>query len=839
MNAVAPSSDADAPPPGSCAAQVAAAIEAACRRIAPLWPLDHFVAVNPFLGFTAQTFAHTCAAMRRIAGARMLRPRSAFRDAWSRGRFTRADLAAGWERVRGVTATPADLEGCVRALQEERCAAPGAVVATVAEVLDRLAAGNRYVAHTQFMVEEISRWCAAYFDQGQAAWRLPARKLPLYAAWCASMRHDRNAAAMGIGGLAAALAALPTEPRAAIAAVVRELGIPPEALTDYLHRALFDIGGWASYVRYLVWESELHGRPDTRLEELLAVRVVYGYALFRERNDATFRNAWRAAMAAAATVPRQDGLIDEDLLTDLILQAACEIAWERQLLAGLRAKPARATPPGRPRLQVAMCIDVRSEVFRRALEACEEVETIGFAGFFGVPIEYRPIGSTRSAAQCPVLLKPAFTVRESVAGASAQEESRILSRRLLRRRAAQAWKAFKLSAVSSFTYVETMGLPHAAKLLSDGLGLTRPVPHPRFDGLDAAVLPCIGPRIDPAAGASGEGFDARQRVQMAEAILRAMSMTRRFARTVLLAGHGSTTVNNPHASSLDCGACGGHTGEVNARLAAAILNDPDVRSGLRLRGIEIPVQTRFVAGLHDTCTDELRLYEVSAFEAQDPDELEWVRAQLREAGSRCRRERARALGVRVDEDLDRQVLARARDWAQVRPEWGLAGNAAFIAAPRHRTRGLDLGGRVFLHEYAWQEDQDFRILESIMTAPMVVASWINLQYYASTVDHRAWGAGNKVLHNIVGHLGVLEGNGGDLKTGLPWQSVHDGRDFVHEPLRLAVLIEAPREAIAQAIRRHGPVRDLVENDWLRVFALDGAGNARLYRPGGGWGAAPA
>ena len=181
------------------------------------------------------------------------------------------------------------------------------------------------------------------------------------------------------------------------------------------------------------------------------------------------------------------------------------------------------------------------------------------------------------------------------------------------------------------------------------------------------------------------------------------------------------------------------------------------------------------------------------------------------------------LGVQDAQNVDAAVLGLSRDWSQVRPEWGLAGNAAFIVAPRGRTHGIDLGGRAFLHSYDWHKDDDFKTLELIMTAPMVVASWINLQYYGSTVNNEAFGSGNKVIHNVVGTLGVLEGNAGDLKTGLPWQSVHDGSRFVHEPRRLNVFIEAPIEAMNAVIAKHEGVRLLTDNRWLHLFALDDKG----------------
>ena len=158
---------------------------------------------------------------------------------------------------------------------------------------------------------------------------------------------------------------------------------------------------------------------------------------------------------------------------------------------------------------------------------------------------------------------------------------------------------------------------------------------------------------------------------------------------------------------------------------------------------------------------------------------------------------ASAAAALDDAALEHAVLRRSRDWSQVRPEWGLAGNAAFIVAPRDRTRHLELQGRAFLHDYDWRRDENFPVLELIMTAPVVVASWISLQYFGSTVDNEAFGCGNKTLHNIVGSLGVLEGNGGDLRVGLPMQTLHDGKRHVHEPLRLNALLEAPTEAIEQ------------------------------------------
>ncbi len=820
-----------------------AAIAGACNRIAPLWPLKNFVAVNPFLGFAGQSFHATCATLHRVARIDMLMPRDFYRRKLASGAILESDLAAALQAAPKDWHAPATTAALIEAAgrMPGRKAKHPAVVATIAEVLDSLADGNRLVSRTAFMTDEISKWCAAYFDQGQSVWRLPSRSLRPYAAWRAVVKHDLNPEAMGISGFRAIVAELPEDPTEAIMVVLARIGIPVRAIEDYLHQALFDIAGWAAYARYLAWNKQLYGETDDTMLHLLAIRVVWGYALFAQRKDAAFRAAWARAMADAAQRPQDEKLGDDaELCIDLILHEAYEHAYQRRLLARLgHQNPfnAAAPQPQRPAVQAAFCIDVRSEIYRRALETvCPEAETIGFAGFFGFPIEYIPIGHVKGGAQCPVLLTPKYVVCEAVENAPDNEEAEILGLRLLRRRAAKAWKSFKLAAVASFIYVETAGILFGIKILSDSLSLTRTVHDPNTDGLDESIIDRLGPRIEPRiVGGRRTGFDAEDGLNQAEAVLRAMSMLDNFARIVMLTGHGSNTVNNPHASSLDCGACGGHTGEANARVAAAILNEPHIRDGLRARGIDIPDDTWFIGALHDTTTDQIKLYDAARIPPSHQAEVDKLCQALTRATSLARLERAALLGIAEGPRTGAEIIDRSRDWSQVRPEWGLAGNASFIAAPRARTRGIDLNGRAFLHDYDYRRDEGFGVLELIMTAPMVVASWINLQYYGSTVNNRVFGSGNKVLHNVSGTIGVLEGNAGDLQVGLPWQSVHDGKRFVHEPLRLNVFIEAPMQAINGVIAQNDTVRQLVDNRWLHLFRIDDEGRvSERYVRDGKW-----
>ena len=310
----------------------------------------------------------------------------------------------------------------------------------------------------------------------------------------------------------------------------------------------------------------------------------------------------------------------------------------------------------------------------------------------------------------------------------------------IRLRAVRAWGRFKRAAVSAFAFVEAAGPLYIGKLLRDGLGA----------GATAAAG--AGAAAGPAAAATGS--------RRPRGILRAMSLTAGFAP----AGAGlrprrRRSPTRPHASALQCGACGGFAGDVNARLLAGLLNDGAVRDGLAAGGIEIPADTRFVAGLHDTVSDEVRLFDDGLPRKPPGARPDRLRAALARAGG-DRPDRAGATAARADRA--ERWPARGRDWSELRPEWGLAGCRGFIAAPRARTAGRDLGGaRLPARLRLAAGRAASRSLELILTAPVVVASWIALQYHGSAVAPEVFGAGNKLLHNVVGGIGVLEGNGGD------------------------------------------------------------------------------
>ena len=759
------------------------AAEDAARAVPPAFPLTATVAVNPFLGQAGKDLASTAALMARVAGAKVTLPRGEYAAKLRAAEMAEEDLAAALA-ASASPLKPKDLAALKALIAQERGATPA--LPTVAE----LAARSDGTDWPGVITRAIGLWAAGHFDRGQALWQ-PAPGRSTYAAWRAWAVHDLTPEIAGLTGFCTHIAEAPDTAERAILRAAEALGLSDAAAGTAFHRLLVDLGGWAQHARWLLWEAELRGESDATLTDLLAIRLLWEEALLAHRPY--LAGTWQqVAEAHAAPV-----MASADDVADAILQDALERAQQRRLEWKLTSD---VTAERRPSLQAAFCIDVRSEVFRRALEAVDPgVETIGFAGFFGLPVKHRPHGTELTEAHLPVLLNPALT-STGHESPKAEADARIAAR------AVRAWGRFRQAAVSSFAFVEAAGPAYAAKLVKDALALSRkadtPEPAPRIEG----------------------GLTAEAKAATAAAVLKAMSLTTGHAPLVLLLGHGAHVTNNPHESAYHCGACGGYTGEVSARLLAQLLNDGETRRGLQQHGISLPEDTVFVAGLHDTTTDAITLYQDGVSVPEATHQL------LARAAQAARAERA----LRLPGATAATIAKRALNWAEVRPEWGLAGCSAFIAAPRSVTARADLGGRSFLHSYDWRADKGFGTLELIITAPVVVASWISLQYYGSSVAPELFGGGNKLIHNVVGGIGVLQGNGGTLRAGLPWQAVHDGNRLAHEPLRLTVMIEAPQEAIGAVLAKHPQVAALFDNGWLHLLALeDGAVSAR-YRPGGTW-----
>lgn len=640
------------------------------------------------------------------------------------------------------------------------------------------------------------KWLQAFFDKQQSTIPMPNRHAGFLQSTLSLIRFDKTIHHNDAQKLQW-LEKLPLKPEQIIVEALASLGIPSQNQEQFLMLMLTSLAGWAGYIQYRAgWaDAEDVADPCTVTQtEYLAFRLVLTCLLWP---DAKQLLTWHQNDLQKADVSQ----VCDDL-------QASEADYQSDLLQQFDKAKLRENTH-RPEAQLVFCIDVRSEPFRRALEAQGNYETYGVAGFFGVPVAIENSVTGERHASCPVLLKPAHTIVEQpdCSHQSCQKEhNRIQSLKKL-------YQSVKYTFTTPFSLVETMGLwnglwmgvrsfaPLLATKIHTGLKSTI--------ASDYNVTPDI--KTIP--------FD--QQVAYGAGALTVMGLTRHFAQLVVFCGHGSTTHNNAYATALDCGACGGRHGAPNARILADILNARNVRQALLKQGIAIPVDTVFIAAEHNTTTDEVTIYAQN-LPADRIRQIEQLKQALAKSRNKNSQWRAQTLGVHINENQAQQTTAlRAQDWAQVRPEWGLARNAAFIVAPRSLTKDINLEGRSFLHSYDWEQDKDGASLTAILTAPMVVAQWINAQYLFSTLDNVAFGGGSKITKNITGKIGIMQGNASDLMHGLPLQSVYATDDEAyHKSMRLTVIVYAPRTSIDSIIRQQKILQKLFGNGWVHLICID-------------------
>lgn len=652
--------------------------------------------------------------------------------------------------------------------------------------------------------------------------------------------------ALGIHDLRPAALTEQLRPRAAELYVRKELH--RGALPSVVAQAARDLerrGGHAdewSNVAVQVWMSENH--PDTRVRSTVADQV---WRLFRLAQLAGW-SADEVRMLSSSTRDRILATIDRYPERDhrSVWLAAFERHYREEILGALASNRTGGrwqVRDRRPKAQMVFCIDEREESMHRAVdELDEEYETFGAGGFFNMAMDYSGFDDHDVTPLCPAGVIPTNRVKEvprdDEVSISKAEERR--TRRLWRETAENIYWELKRNAVSGLFLTQLVGLFQSVPLIARVLTpwnwaeLT--------EGLEKRVIPTAqtqltvdGDRFD------GLGFSLTEQADRVETQLRNIGLTHHFARLVVFMGHGSSSVNNPHESAHDCGACGGKHGAPNARAFAAVANRPAVREELARRGIAIPQDTHFVGGIHNTASDRNTFFDTQ--DIPETHRAQWaeLRRDLDQARALSARERCtRFYSAPKTSSLKRSVRhveERSRDLSQVRPEWGHCTNAVAVVGRRALTQGLFLDRRTFVISYNASGDADGSIVQRILLAMGPVGAGINLEYYFSTVDNIVFGCDTKVPHNVTGLLGVMEGAASDLRTGLPKQMVE-----IHEPMRLLLIVESAVATLGQIYGSQPAIAELLDNEWVHLVSVDpGDGHFELFVPGQGfvaWEGAP-
>ncbi|MDQ3209114.1 MAG: DUF2309 domain-containing protein, partial [Gemmatimonadota bacterium] len=827
--------------------------------------------------------------------------------------------------------------------------------ATLAEEMQRFGRGK---SHSDFLLDltgealsdRVNRYmvrrCAAFLDEGLAAWRMPGRGLGFYDAWKSLAHSDRSFQLDDLPGWRDALRHLPALAQDAVIQHLHDLGVKEEHWGEYLGRLLAELPGWGGMIN---WREKRPAYPRQQVQpvdliQFLAVRLFYEKLLVQKVCRATWQlgpevdtlheyfhahlaeffvrrelhlghlpeylahraralagrsssgdradSQW-STLADMIWMQRQSGAIGQESareaqgvawrlfhLAQFLGLASHEIRSlsrdERDRLIGaLDALPSAAHGPvwlaayerhyreevlnalainrgrgrwrtraTRPRAQIVFCIDEREEAIHRHVEEIDpEYETLGAAGFFGIAMNYRGLDDHDTTPLCPPVITPVHHVAE-VARPGEGESLETHGRRgkwydVFH----NAYWEVKRNAVSAYFLLDLVGLLQAVPLVGKVLS-----PHRYARATKKARQGFIPPvrttlavsrpeeplREGTAPGHAPLGFTAVEQADRVEAMLRNMGLTYGFARLVVFAGHGSSSMNNPHESAHDCGACGGKHGGPNGRAFAALANRPEVRTLLRERGIDIPGDTWFVGSMHNTCSEEFTFYDLEDIPTTHREEWNRLAADLDEARARSAQERCRRFGSAPKDASPnrslRHIEGRSMDLSQVRPEWGHATNACAVVGRRSITQGVFLDRRVFVISYDPTQDPDGRILERILLAVGPVGAGINLEYYFSTVDNAKWGSDTKVPHNVYGMIGVMEGAMSDLRTGLPKQMVE-----VHEPMRLQLIVESSNAILGEIYGRQAAIRELLDNAWVHLIAMEPESGAfHLFVPGVGF-----
>ena len=744
-------------------------IEKAADHIGSTWPLYSFVTSNPLSGYEKLPFTEAVQRAKEVLGTSVYPKASVYQKALENGDIN-AGVLQNVLHKHGYKKLP---EHYLPLMESEQ---------TVENI-------NPFAELDRAMV----KWLSAFMDEGLAEWEMPFKSAGFYNAWRKLAPYDEILGNIGSNDI-------PKTSQEALIQLTNNFS--EREIQELFTQHLAALPGWIGYIKLRTQnQTEWQKQYPIDLEQYLAVRL------------------WTAKQLGIALLSNEKKTQPDTEIAELqhLWLKAWEKSWQLELVHTLGNSPKEIDLNKKkssvPDAQLVFCIDTRSELIRRHVESKGFYETFGYAGFFGIAMDYENSQNGITQKSCPPILDSCYTVKEV-----AQENKEVEKQKLDRKNeVSQFWNYFmkrmKNMLPSTFGFVEGSGFFYGLHLMARTISpasLYR-FSHKRKTGHESVC--------DPQLQNAQNTHDLNVPIAEQAAIVKSgfdLMGWQNFAPLVVFVGHGSHSANNPFGSSLDCGACAASPGRHNARMLAKMANNTDVRKLLENQyGLKIPDATWFLGAEHNTTTDEIELFD-KHIPSSHQQLLDNLKSNLEKAQITATQERLGAMGNSVA-----MAQINASNWGETRPEWGLARNASFVIAPRKTTQHIDLDGRCFLHSYDWKNDKDGTALEAIMQGPMVVTQWINNHYYFSTVDNGKFGAGTKTTHNITGKFGVVQGNGGDLQTGLPWESLYNAdNEPYHSPLRLTVVIQAPKERVNTILSKYEALKSLVTNEWIHLIIMD-------------------
>lgn len=753
-------------------------IEEASQVIGKTWPLYTFVASNPLSGYEKMPFSEAVSLAKEYFNANAFPSANLYRQALENNYIDKTILLS---LLKENEITESD-ENCLKLMEDNF---------------------TSFEIKTDKKLNQIMvKWLAAFLDEGLGEWEMPFKTEGFYNAWRLLAPYDSE-----IGTVA--LKEIPKTSAEALEILLKDYD-EKEYIKIFTYH-LSALPGWIGYINHRTqFHSDWQQEFPISIMDYLAVRL------------------WTAKKIKTPLYSNSIEAKSDDLVSKIqyIWLQAWEKSWQNQLVSKLKTDSTvgqSLKSTNSPDAQLVFCIDTRSELIRRHVESSGNYETFGYAGFFGIAMDYENLDDGIVRKSCPPIVSSAYTVTES----AQPDKSKLVKAYHKKNKSKKFYNYFlkrmKNMLPSAFGYVEGSGFYYGLSLVKRTIlpSLFYTKKHLSSTEIETICQPDINKTRQPKK--HHHDIPLEEKVGIVKAAFDLMGW-KQFSPLVLFVGHGSHSSNNPFSSSLDCGACAASPGRHNARMLAKLANTKEVRNALSEQyNISIPETTLFIGAEHNTTTDDIVIFDSQAPEVFHPL-IKELKLNLSKAQYSSVEER---FGFKNSVPLVKQ---KANDWSETRPEWGLAKNAGFIVGPRSLTKECNLEGRCFLHSYDWKLDTSGKALEGIMQGPMVVTQWINNHYYFSTVDNKTYGGGSKVTNNITGKFGVVEGNGSDLKMGLPLQSLYQSdENMYHQPLRLTVVIQAPLDRVTEIVARNNTIKTLLDNEWIYLMVMDPKQNEKLFQ----------